>query len=174
MKFSNVIYFLSFLLMLGMVSCASDGNKAEEAAETVAEKTTDAAETVADAAQQVAQQSVPEGPTTTMSFEETEWDFGKITDGDKVQHVFKFTNTGDEPLTISNAKGSCGCTVPKWPKEPIAPGATGEINVEFNSKKKPGMQTKRVTITANTEPPQSYLNIKADVQPNPEAEEATK
>ena len=63
----------------------------------------------------------PNAPSTTIAFTETDFDFGTINDGDQVQHTFEFTNSGDEPLIISNAKGSCGCTVPTWPKEPIAP-----------------------------------------------------
>jgi hypothetical protein len=88
-------------------------------------------------------------------------------DGEKVEHTYTFTNTGSEPLVISNAKGSCGCTVPSWPKEPIAPGATGEILVRFDSKGKGrvggGAQTKTVTITANTTPPDTRITIKGKV-----------
>ena len=66
-------------------------------------------------------------------------------------------------MLISNAKGSCGCTVPKWPKEAIAPGASGEIQVTFNSRGKKGKQHKSVTLTANTDPANTRLYIKADV-----------
>ena len=98
-----------------------------------------------------------------MKFAEVEHHFGDITEGEKVETRFEFTNTGKEPLIISNAKGSCGCTVPKWPKEPIAPGETGELLVSFDSKGKPGSQTKTVTVTANTEPAVTRLTIKAEV-----------
>lgn len=111
----------------------------------------------------------PVGPLTTLKFDENEFDFGTITDGEKVRHSFKFKNTGKEPLVISNAKGSCGCTVPQWPKEPIAPGKSGEIEVEFNSKGKKGNQTKNVTITANTDPANTILKIKAQVEADPNA-----
>lgn len=104
-------------------------------------------------------------PATSISFSETEWDFGTINEGDNVEHLFKFTNTGSQPLILENCKGSCGCTVPECPKQPIAPGASGEIKVVFNSKGKTNMQTKKVTITANTEPIQSILTIKANVTP---------
>ena len=73
----------------------------------------------------------PEGPLPAFAFAEEEFDFGTINEGDVVEHVFKFTNTSDKPLTISNARGSCGCTVPEWPREPIAPGEDGEIKVKF-------------------------------------------
>ena len=89
-----------------------------------------------------AENQTPTGPTTTMSFEHNDFDFGSVKEGEKVKHTYKFKNTGSEPLIISSAKGSCGCTVPKWPSEPIAPGASGVIDVEFDSKGKPGKQTK--------------------------------
>jgi len=107
---------------------------------------------------------VPSGPTTSMNFEETVFDFGTVDEGEKVSHKYKFTNTGSEPLIIKDAKGSCGCTVPSWPKDPILPGESSEMLVEFNSKGKPGSQSKRVTITANTNPPQTYITIKGEVE----------
>ena len=100
-----------------------------------------------------------------MTFAEVEHDFGTINEGDVVEHKFTFTNTGKAPLVIVSAKGSCGCTVPDWPKEPVAPGATGEMLVKFNSNGKPNQQTKQVTITANTEAGQEILKIKAMVTP---------
>ncbi len=115
----------------------------------------------------------PVGPTTTIAFAETEFNFGQVKAGEKVQHVYKFTNTGDEPLVISNAKGSCGCTVPSWPKEPIGIGEEGEILVEFNSKGKSGNQTKTVTITGNTDPPQTIIQIKGEVLVDPNAAKTT-
>jgi hypothetical protein len=112
--------------------------------------------------------AVPTGPITTIQFDETTFDYGTVKDGEKVKHVYKFKNTGKNPLIISDAKGSCGCTVPDWPREPIAPGKTGEIKVEFDSKNKGteegSNQSKRVTITANTDPAQSYLTIKGIVK----------
>lgn len=110
---------------------------------------------------------VPTGPTTTIEFTESTFDFGTIDEGEKVSHVYKFKNTGTEPLIIKDAKGSCGCTVPQWPKEPVAVGETGEMLVEFNSKGKSGAQNKRVTITANTNPGQTFINIKGEVIKDP-------
>ena len=78
--------------------------------------------------------------------------------------IFKFTNTGSEPLIIEDAKGSCGCTVPVYPKEPIKPGETGEIEVEYSPGKQQGAQSKTVTITANTDPITTTLNISANVE----------
>ncbi len=103
-------------------------------------------------------------PKTTISFAESEHNFGSVNQDSENKHVFKFTNTGTEPLIITNAKGSCGCTVPTYPKEPIAPGATGDIEVVYKPGKQKGSQTKTVTVTANTEPSNTVVYIKADVQ----------
>lgn len=105
----------------------------------------------------------PDGPLPKFNFEKTLHDFGTITEGEVVSHVFSFTNNGEIPLIIESAKASCGCTVPHWPKEPIPVGGTGEIEVSFNSKGKPGAQNKNVTITANTYPKITKLNIKSVV-----------
>lgn len=106
---------------------------------------------------------VPAGPTTSMLFAEEIHDFGTINQDSENNHIFKFTNTGTEPLIISNARGSCGCTVPKYPKDPIAPGATGEIEVTYKPGKQKGSQTKTVTITANTNPSNTTVKITANV-----------
>jgi len=91
------------------------------------------------------------------------YEFGDVKLGESPSHTYKFTNTGSEPLLIIDAKGSCGCTVPVWPKDPIAPGQTAEMLIEFNSKGKSGLQHKRVTVTANTNPAQTFISIKGKV-----------
>lgn len=107
----------------------------------------------------------PTGPKTSIKFEEMAYDFGDIEQNSTNPKTFTFTNTGDKPLIISDAKASCGCTVPHYTREPIAPGGTGKIDVIY----KPGMQankqTKTVTITANTEPATTVLRISANVEP---------
>lgn len=105
----------------------------------------------------------PAGPKTSISFAKMEHDFGNIAQGSTNEYVFKFTNTGKEPLLITNAKGSCGCTVPKWPKEPVAPGETGEIQIVYKPGKQKNQQTKSITVTANTEPDNTILKVKANV-----------
>lgn len=106
-------------------------------------------------------------PDTTnlpkFQFKENEFDFGTIKEGEVVKHVFEFTNTGKSDLLISDARGSCGCTIPSYPKTPIAPGANGEIEVQFNSKNKSGENKKFVSITANTYPEVTTIGIKATV-----------
>jgi len=167
--------WINLILVAGIVGFAScDGEQTAETEETTAEAETpiaNAEATKTDQAtfEQQAEETKSTLPPTTMVFAETEHDFGTITDGDKVKHTFSFTNTGENPLVISNAKGSCGCTVPKWPREPIAPGASADIEVEFNSSKKLGKQTKTVTINANTEPEQTFLKISAQVEADPNA-----
>jgi len=162
-----------------MIACQGDADdaraKARESLATSADSTGTLAGGAADAntnAQPTslnAETQTPTGPSTTMTFDQTDFDFGSVKEGEKVKHSYKFKNTGSEPLIISGAKGSCGCTVPKWPSEPIAPGGTGVIDVEFDSKGKPGKQTKRVTVNANTVPAQTFLNISGTVEKDPNA-----
>ena len=174
----NLFAALILVGSLAMIACQGDTKDARDVAnETPA--TTDgnavqATTAAGDPAQQAAnaaaaENQVPTGPTTTVVYEHTDFDFGTVKEGEKVKHTFKFKNTGSEPLIISNAKGSCGCTVPKWPSEPIPPGGSGQIDVEFDSKGKPGKQTKRVTVNANTVPAQSFLNISGNVEKDPNA-----
>jgi hypothetical protein len=108
-------------------------------------------------------------PRTAVKFTKEEHDFGKVISTSENTHKFTFTNTGSEPLIIENAQGSCGCTVPEYPKAPIPPGGTGEIKVVYKPNGQSGAQQKTVTVTANTEPNQTVLRIKADVTPDPNA-----
>lgn len=107
-----------------------------------------------------------------MTFEATEIDYGEIEQGSEPLRVFNFTNTGTEPLQVKHAKGSCGCTVPKWPKEPIFPGESGTIEVRYDTKRV-GPFAKRVTLTTNEgtgeEGNKRVLTIKGKV--NKKAEE---
>lgn len=108
-------------------------------------------------------QEVPAGPAPKMAFGESVFDFGNIKPGAVVKHTFSFKNEGDAPLIIESASASCGCTVPQWPRDPIAPGAAGKIDVEFNSQGKTGQQNKLITIRANTQPNITELTIKANI-----------
>jgi len=104
-----------------------------------------------------------DGKFPQFKFKESTYDFGTITEGDVVEHTFKFTNTGEAPLVIQSASASCGCTVPSYPRTPVAPGETGEIQVKFDSSNKPGIQNKTVSLTANTDPSITRLTIKSNV-----------
>ena len=101
--------------------------------------------------------------TTEITFENTEHDFGTITQGDKVTYDFKFKNTGKSELLIKDAKGSCGCTVPEYPKDPISPGQEDIIKVSFNSAGKIGDQIKSVTLFCNIPEGVKVLHIKSNI-----------
>jgi hypothetical protein len=105
----------------------------------------------------------PSAVMAKITFDKDVHDFGKITQGEMVETSFAFTNTGEADLIISSAKGSCGCTVPEWPKEPIPPGGKGEIRVVFNSEGKSGTQHKQVTIVGNTQPSTSVVALKGEI-----------
>ena len=97
-----------------------------------------------------------------ISFEKETHDYGTIDQGANGTYEFVFTNTGKEPLIITNAKGSCGCTVPAWPNEPIAPGASDVIKVKYDTKRL-GAFNKSVTITSNAATPTKVIKIKGKV-----------
>lgn len=105
----------------------------------------------------------PTGPFGKFEFSETSHDFGDIKQGDVVEHIFKYKNVGEGPLVITNIKASCGCTTPKWTREPVAPGESGEIQVKFNSRGKMGLQNKTVTISANVEGGTDRISIRTNI-----------
>ncbi len=98
-----------------------------------------------------------------IEFDKVEYDFGTAKEGEKVKGTFKVTNKGKSKLVIFSAKASCGCTVPDWPKEPIAPGATAEIKFTFNTKGRSGKQTKTITLKTNTKKGAERLKIKGTI-----------
>ncbi len=140
------IYILAFALLLG--SCGNDDHNGIDSSDVSNNASADGR----------IKGNVPE-----IKFEEESFDFGKITQGEVVSHDFKFKNIGNTNLIISGASGSCGCTVPKWPKEPILPGKEGKLNVVFSSEGKKGLMEKTVTIVTNCEPSTRIIRIKAEV-----------
>ncbi|MFK7936957.1 MAG: DUF1573 domain-containing protein [Saprospiraceae bacterium] len=100
-----------------------------------------------------------------IEFVETNYDFGTVEEGEVVKKTFSFTNIGKAPLLISDARSTCGCTVADYPKEPIAPGEAGEIEVNFNTIKKRNRQKKVVTLTANTYPAETKVALEGFVNP---------
>ncbi len=110
-----------------------------------------------------AQEEIVPGPVIT--FEETEFNFEDIYQGDKVEHVFTFENTGDAPLIITNVQTTCGCTATNWEREPILPGAKSSIKVSFNSAGKMGRQNKVITIISNSVAPLNQIKITTNVLP---------
>ena len=109
----------------------------------------------------------PNAKFASMDFDKTEHDFGNITQGDKVETVFTFTNNGEVDLLIADAKGSCGCTVPDYPKTPVKPGEKATMKVSFNSSGKKGQTNKTVTIHANTKTGVEKLTITANIALDP-------
>lgn len=105
-------------------------------------------------------ESNPNAPQ--ISFEQETIDYGKVEKGANGVREFVFTNTGKEPLIITNARGSCGCTVPSWPKEPIAPGESGSIKVKYDTQRV-GPINKSVTVSTNANVPTKVLRIKGQV-----------
>ncbi len=102
---------------------------------------------------------------TSIQFTTTEHDFGKVKEGEKVTFNYEFTNTGKADLLIQKAQASCGCTIPKYSKEPVRPGKKGYVEVVFNTKGHPGKQRKSVRVTANTEPVSTVLVFTCEVEP---------
>ena len=109
----------------------------------------------------VAQQAIALTQGAEISFDKSTHDYGQIEKSANGECVFVFTNTGNQPLKISNAKGSCGCTVPQWPKEEIAPGSTGEIRVRYDTKRV-GVINKSVTIQSNAMNSDNITRAKKD------------
>lgn len=113
-------------------------------------------------AQDAANQPADNPNAPEISFETEVIDYGTIEQGADGVREFKFTNTGKEPLIISNSRGSCGCTVPTWPKEPIKPGESSAIKVKYDTKRL-GPINKSVTITSNAKTPTKVLRIKGKI-----------
>ncbi|MDQ3141276.1 MAG: DUF1573 domain-containing protein [Bacteroidota bacterium] len=175
MKNLNLLSLIALACIISLGACKNEKSGTEATEATDAAGTIPAVVDVSNPAGTTGEGTpvAPTGPTTTVEYETMVHDYGEIMEGEKVKYEFKFKNTGSEPLVISDAKGSCGCTVPDWPREPIAPGASGVVKVEFDSKGKGNddgsKQTKRVTVTANTNPAQTYLTISGVVKKDPKA-----
>lgn len=127
--------------------------------ESVADKITDADMKTVEA------EKVLVGKLPIVELDKEIHDFGTINEGDVVETQFIVKNIGESDLIITDAKGSCGCTVPQPPKDPIKPGDSAPIKVSFDSKNKPGEQEKTVTLTTNTENGHEMFKIKANVKP---------
>ncbi|MCB0640289.1 MAG: DUF1573 domain-containing protein [Phaeodactylibacter sp.] len=161
-----VLIALLFVVMFAFMACS--GTSSEE--KTVEEIPADGKIASIIRNPVTASEPVDTVNVAKLKFGVKEHDFGSIREGQVVEHQFEFTNVGTVPLLISNVRSSCGCTAPEWPKEPIAPGKKGKIQVRFNSSGKAEQQQKPVIITANTFPPETKLSIKAYVEKDPAAE----
>lgn len=132
------IYFFAIIVATAFTACNQGENKTGEAPKSA---------TAAGATEA----SAPEA-LTSIQWLDSAFNKGTITEGEKLEIVYRFKNTGDKPLVIKSAKGSCGCTVPEKPEEPIAAGKEGFIKATFDSNNRPGPNHKTVTVEANTSP----------------------
>ncbi|MDX5423549.1 MAG: DUF1573 domain-containing protein [Hymenobacteraceae bacterium] len=108
------------------------------------------------------QEQAVNGPAIT--FEESEYNFGDITQGDVVEHTFKFKNTGTQPLVIDRVDVTCGCTTPAWTKEPVMPGKTGFVTAKYNSAGRLGQQKKAITVHSNAADGAKYIFIVTNIK----------
>lgn len=156
--------YISSLIVLALVACGGEGDALEEGATNSIVATTNPGEGPSEFEEEVTNPNKAEG-VTTIEYVDVTHDFGNVKYPGEYLYTFKFKNTGTKPLIIESATASCGCTVPHKPEDPILPGESGELDVIF--KPKEGQQgqpvTKKVTVTANTDPQQTYLEISANV-----------
>lgn len=157
----NLVKLLPLVAALTLVSCKKEQTAeqlvVEENVEATTATTTPAPEAVAVAA--------AAGPATTVALSESNFAFGKIKKGEKVEHVYEVTNTGTNPLVISEVKPACGCTVPDYTKDPILPGQKGKITLKFDSASFDGLVSKQAEVYANVEKAPIVLSFSADIQP---------
>lgn len=154
----NIIIASVALLALGITAC-KDNPKQDETNKNLLPTSLADNPRTADGMDSTALLTMP-----TMDFKDTVHDFANMVEGAVVDYDFEFTNNGKNPLIISNATGSCGCTVPNYPREPIPPGKTGKLHVQFHSAGKFGHQEKSVTIQTNSNKGIHRLYIKADIK----------
>ncbi|MEN4758826.1 DUF1573 domain-containing protein [Chryseobacterium sp. C39-AII1] len=160
------------IIGFGLVSCKKENTEAQ-AADAVATDSTAATATATPADSAVAPVSadataaapVSNQPSTSIALSESNFDFGNIKKGDKVEHVYEVTNTGTNPLVISEVKPGCGCTAPDFTKDPILPGKKGKITLHFDSSNFDGNVSKFADVYANVEKAPIKLTFTANIQP---------
>ncbi len=158
----------TILLLLAVVTVSFVSCKNNKASDKVADNNNATTQEMAanDAnANAAVQQNDANKKYPKITFEDANFDFGKVTEGEVVQHKFVFTNTGEAPLKVMKADPSCGCTVPTWSREAIAPGEQGSMVVKFNSRGQHGVVRKSVRLTTNTKEGVELLRFTANVVP---------
>ncbi len=153
----NLVKILPIIAALSLVSCKKDQNTEQQMQNdgVVAENT------VEGATPGLAKIS----PLTNVVLSESNFEFGKIKKGEHVEHVYEVTNTGVNPLVISEVKPGCGCTVPDYTKDPILPGQKGKITLKFDSSNFDGLVNKQAEVYANVEKSPIMITFSADIQP---------
>lgn len=172
MKKSVSIIALS-IIGFGLVSCKKEENKQLQNSETIAPDASTntlpgdslAPKTETSIAGEATAPVVSNQPLTTVALAESNFDFGNIKKGEKVNHVYEITNTGKNPLVISEVKPGCGCTAPEFTKDPILPGKKGKITLSFDSSSFDGAIQKYADVFANVEKSPIKLTFNANVQP---------
>lgn len=159
------------IIGFGLVSCKKENKETQNAETTATDSLTTGAPATGDsavnpvAAPAEAAASVSNAPSTSVALSESNFDFGKIKKGDKVEHVYEITNTGKNPLIISEVKPGCGCTAPDFTKDPIMPGKKGKITLHFDSSSFDGNVQKYADVFANVEKSPIKLTFTANIQP---------
>lgn len=138
-------YFLFLLVSVIMISC--DNRRKDKIADDAS-----------------AQTALALKDSTTVQIIDSSYNFGKVTDGEKVEYSYRFKNTGTRPLVIVEASASCGCTVPQKPEKPILPGDIGFIKIVFDSKGRVGNAHKSITVISNANPEFPPLILTGDVE----------
>ncbi|KNB62937.1 DUF1573 domain-containing protein [Chryseobacterium sp. Hurlbut01] len=172
MKKSVSIIALS-IIGFGLVSCKKEENKQLQNSETIVPDASTntlpgdslAPKTETSVAGEATAPVVSNQPLTTVALAESNFDFGNIKKGEKVNHVYEITNTGKNPLVISEVKPGCGCTAPEFTKDPILPGKKGKITLSFDSSSFDGAIQKYADVFANVEKSPIKLTFNANVQP---------
>ena len=142
-------FIISLIIVLGLFSCESNDNKISTSLVNNPVSADGINKNVG---------------SPVIKFEKTEHDFGKILQGEQVSYTFKFKNTGNAPLIITSIEKTCGCTTPDFSSQPIKPGESGKITITYDSKGHKGFQNKRLIVKANTNPSETILRIKAQVE----------
>lgn len=153
-------YSIAFIAILALASCK---NKDEFAPQQVDANNMVVAQGQLSMQDENMKKKLKPEEYPAIKFEETEFDFGNIKQGDKVEHIFKFTNTGKNDLFVMEVRPSCGCTAPEWTKTAVKTGESGEIKIIFDSKGKSGPQSKSIALLTNTENGHEVLAFKANI-----------
>ncbi|MEY8761201.1 DUF1573 domain-containing protein [Chryseobacterium tongliaoense] len=157
------------IIGFGLVSCKKESKEVQGAetstTDSTAAVTTPADSAVAPVSETPAVAPVSNQPLTSIALSESNFNFGNIKKGDKVEHIYEITNTGTNPLVISEVKPGCGCTVPEFTKEPVLPGKKGKITLHFDSTNFDGNVNKFADVYANVDKAPIKLTFTANIQP---------
>ena len=157
----NYLSILPLIAGLALTSCKKD----QKADQLVVQEETAQTEAPVVASQDEMLKDAQSKPLTNVALSESQFDFGKIKKGDHKEHTYEITNTGENPLIISQVKPGCGCTVPDYTKEPILPGKKGLITLKFDSSNFDGLVNKQAEVYANVEKAPIVITFSADIQP---------